>query len=316
VREKQALFAVLIASGAAYATHTYEYRTLVAIGVAVAVYVIVRVVIATIGRTRYWYRRGTRSAYYERCPNCQRSRYRVPGDLILKCHKCGWRSGVPGLRWFTRSVPINQLRRSIPMTYVIAFAVGGLLVWTGISGGLAGLPDNASTGSETPDPQATPTRTPNIGDELNYTKIHASIVNYTNQKRLENGVEVVVYSPMISKSATQHANTMANYDFIGHTSPDGETARERYSNVCTYSGSGYTHGENAGGAWYQKTFRAYGTSREVYLTDEDDIGRYLVNAWMRSEGHRKNMLNPAWTKIGIGIKVRADGEIFAVQAFC
>ena len=45
-----------------------------------------------------------------------------------------------------------------------------------------------------------------------------------------------------------------------------------------------------------------------------DVGRHLVLGWLRSSGHRKNLLNPSFRRTGIGIKVR-KGQVYAAQIF-
>lgn len=45
-----------------------------------------------------------------------------------------------------------------------------------------------------------------------------------------------------------------------------------------------------------------------------DTPEEVVNAWMNSEGHRKNILSPNYKRIGIGYKV-IDGTVYWVQEF-
>ncbi len=40
-----------------------------------------------------------------------------------------------------------------------------------------------------------------------------------------------------------------------------------------------------------------------------------VRAWLRSPGHRKNMLNRRYTRLGIGVAKGADGRFYTVQVF-
>jgi uncharacterized protein YkwD len=40
----------------------------------------------------------------------------------------------------------------------------------------------------------------------------------------------------------------------------------------------------------------------------------LVRGWMKSPGHRDNLLNPNYRKMGIGIAIR-KGNIYATQIF-
>ncbi|MGY2082199.1 CAP domain-containing protein [Blastococcus sp. SYSU DS0539] len=37
--------------------------------------------------------------------------------------------------------------------------------------------------------------------------------------------------------------------------------------------------------------------------------------WMRSDGHRVNVLNPGWDRIGIGVFCAPDGSVWATQQF-
>lgn len=92
---------------------------------------------ATFHRTRYWLDRGTQGHHSETCPDCNRDRYRMSGDWVLRCHRCGWVSGYPVLRWFYRSVPAVQFRRTV--SPLGAFVSGiAITLLAGRSDGLSG----------------------------------------------------------------------------------------------------------------------------------------------------------------------------------
>ncbi len=55
-----------------------------------------------------------------------------------------------------------------------------------------------------------------------------------------------------------------------------------------------------------------GFKKGVY-TDKE-IARALHITWMKSTGHRKNILNPDFKKIGIGVKRRGN-KFYAVELF-
>ena len=46
-----------------------------------------------------------------------------------------------------------------------------------------------------------------------------------------------------------------------------------------------------------------------------DMGRELHQAWMRSDPHRTNLLQPSWDSIGIGVVCDAKGNAWATQNF-
>lgn len=119
---RQVLGSLLIAGVAGYVSLVSGTQTVTVLAIAVLSFLAVRWTWATVGRTRYWFSRGTKGVYHEHCPNCRSRRYRASGDWILTCHKCGWKPGLPVVRWVTRSVPAIQLRRSVTRTE--AFVAG------------------------------------------------------------------------------------------------------------------------------------------------------------------------------------------------
>ncbi len=46
-----------------------------------------------------------------------------------------------------------------------------------------------------------------------------------------------------------------------------------------------------------------------------DTGRGVVRAWMRSEGHRHNILNPGYRLIGMAARRGDNGYMYAAQVF-
>jgi uncharacterized protein YkwD len=84
---------------------------------------------------------------------------------------------------------------------------------------------------------------------------------------------------------------MASQGFFGHVAPDGQTLTDRIAAVGYYNRSlsadcncvkGYALGENLA--------RGQKTAKEA------------VDAWLKSPGHRKNLMDPAYTDTGIGVK--------------
>jgi len=119
----------LLASGAVgYLGLSSGFGVIEAVALAGIGYIVARLIFATIGRTRALLPRGTRGRYYERCPNCNRDRYRMGGDWILTCHGCGWKSGVAVFRWFTRSVPAIQFRYSVSRLHILAIILFGAIL--------------------------------------------------------------------------------------------------------------------------------------------------------------------------------------------
>ena len=54
------------------------------------------------------------------------------------------------------------------------------------------------------------------------------------------------------------------------------------------------------------------------VKSEKDVAKALMKTWMKSPGHRSNILNPAFTEIGIGVackKKQGYREYYATQDF-
>lgn len=118
-----------------------------------------------------------------------------------------------------------------------------------------------------------------------------TLLDLINTERAKAGLDPLQANEELATAATAHARDMAENDYFSHTSADGRTPAERAAE------HGYTDygGENI--AW------GYSTPEEV------------AQGWMDSEGHRRNILNPDQTVIGIGVQERPHGGPLWVTKF-
>nr|WGD90283.1 CAP domain-containing protein [Bacillus subtilis] len=103
------------------------------------------------------------------------------------------------------------------------------------------------------------------------------VVELTNAERQKQGLKPLQIDETLSKSARAKSQDMKDKNYFDHQSP---TYGSPFDMMKSFGISYKTAGENI--AKYQKT------PEEV------------VKAWMNSEGHRKNILNPNFTHIGVG----------------
>ncbi|MEH0938865.1 CAP domain-containing protein [Micromonospora psammae] len=104
------------------------------------------------------------------------------------------------------------------------------------------------------------------------------VVRLVNAERAKAGCGAVTIDDKLMTAAQRHSQDQADHKDMSHDGSDGSDAAERLDRV------GYswrTYGENV--AWNQQT------PAEV------------MDAWMTSAGHRENILNCAFTEIGVGI---------------
>ncbi|NEQ50556.1 MAG: hypothetical protein F6K11_10550 [Leptolyngbya sp. SIO3F4] len=112
---------------------------------------------------------------------------------------------------------------------------------------------------------------------MNSTEFAQEVLRLTNEFRAEEGLSPLTMNEELTETAQNYSQTMAEDDFFSHTGEDGSTPWERAE------AEGYTAnamGEN--------------------LAAGQRTPAQVVQAWIDSAGHRENLLNPAFTEMGLG----------------
>lgn len=156
-------------------------------------------------------------------------------------------------------------------------------------------PGDEASDAEEDSPAATPRTTESSRSEDTENLIHSRI----NQIRTEEGLPELGRSKELDEVAQHHSDDMAEKGYFSHTSPTGETLRERYRK----HGIGCAGGENI--FRYKST---YGASPAV-------VAEVAVEGWMESPGHRENILRPQFNIEGIGVTY-SGSEVYVTQNFC
>jgi uncharacterized protein YkwD len=301
----QAIVSFLVAVSIAYSEYVRGRPTIQAALVGIVAYIFIRWFVSWIYRIRYWHQRGTRGVYTETCPNCRRGRHRLPGDWILKCHACGWKPGIFFIRWFTRSLPAQQLRRTIigPQLVILVFAI--FLLTTGAAAGYS--VQNVSSGADLFDTQSVDGEyVDNAG--VNETEVESRIFQILNERRASRSMNKLDYNTNAADAARSHADDMAANNYFSHTSQDGVTQQQRYA-FCN-------GGENAHQTWVNRDVRL-GSGRTVFYSNEKELSKGVMKQWINSDPHReRGIYGDLWTSAGVGVSVTSDGKVYAVLGFC
>ena len=164
-----------------------------------------------------------------------------------------------------------------------------------------GTPDNnQSENPSTPDgsqpenpgtPDNNQPENPSVPDtDTENANFVRQVVNLVNQERAKAGLSPVTADTSIQAAAQVRAKEIEKS--FSHTRPDGSS----FSTALTQQGVTYRgSGENI--AWGQKT------------------PEQVMNGWMNSDGHRANILNKNFTKIGVGYHQNASGTNYWTQLF-
>ncbi len=131
-------------------------------------------------------------------------------------------------------------------------------------------------------------------------KVAQMIVSGTNEFRKQEGRGRVVSNKVLADTALEFARFLSRSEKFGHDA-DGrrphERAQQRGYEYCIVT-------ENLALQFSSDGFRA------------DDLTRAFLEGWERSPGHRKNLLNPDVTDIGVAIVRNSETNYYyAVQMF-
>ncbi len=131
-------------------------------------------------------------------------------------------------------------------------------------------------------------------------EVATGIVSQTNDFRHHHDRRTVEVNPKLKETAQYFADFMARTDQYGHHA-DGKGPADRARNhgydFCIVS-------ENI----------AYQFSSAGFATEE--LTKGFVQGWEQSPGHRKNMLDPDVTEIGVALaQSEQSGNYYAVQMF-
>lgn len=118
------------------------------------------------------------------------------------------------------------------------------------------------------------------------------VLELTNNERIKQGKKALKWNDELARLASEHAEDMISRGFFSHNNPDGQTPFDRMKNA----GISYIFaGENIAAGQY---------SPEA-----------AVKEWMNSEGHKKNILNPAFEQLGVAVVKGGKYGIYWVQEF-
>ncbi len=179
---------------------------------------------------------------------------------------------------------MRYLQRIIPTTFFGLFCIG---IWLLSSGKITFFQKTAShnvaASASTESIEKTQTNTSSYtknDTESHMTITPANIVWFSNYYRSEEGIRPLIQRKALNDSARAKNNHMLAHDYFAHTQPNTSIGFESFIDQQQYSF--IKIGENL-------AMGDYSTSQEV------------VEAWMKSASHRKNILDPDYIEIGVNV---------------
>jgi len=114
----------------------------------------------------------------------------------------------------------------------------------------------------------------------------------TNQERNRAGLPPLTLNPLLTAAAEAHSQDMAQHHKMDHTGSDGSSPFDRMT--------------RAGYKW---------SYAEENVASGPNTPEEAMDTWMKSPGHRANILNPKIQEIGIARSQANDGTYYWTQNF-
>ena len=127
------------------------------------------------------------------------------------------------------------------------------------------------------------------------TRLEREAFDLMNDARSSGGLAPLEWDDDIAALARSHARSMAENRFFSHRGLDGRTVDGRANEF--------------GIAW-----SAIGENIASFSGSKDPC-RTAVDNWLKSAGHRQNILGGRWNRTAIGIGVADDGTYYFTQVF-
>ncbi|MBA2375129.1 MAG: CAP domain-containing protein [Actinomycetota bacterium] len=134
------------------------------------------------------------------------------------------------------------------------------------------------------------------GGEVRLSGIEARLFELHNEERGARDISSLCVREELVESSRIHSEDMIEHDYFAHETPEDVDAFERMERAGYTLDDGYSSiktGENL--AWRTQS------GPEPELSDAE----LVVEGWLESEGHRRNLLDPEFREVGIGA---ATGE--------
>ncbi|WP_441247922.1 sigma-70 family RNA polymerase sigma factor [Kitasatospora sp. McL0602] len=164
------------------------------------------------------------------------------------------------------------------------------------AGSVSPSPSASLSASPSPSPKVTPSASPSRSPRPTVSSAAPrpataaatgevqQVIDLVNTERSKAGCAPVKSNALLQKAAQGHSDDMAARNFFDHTNPDGQGPQARID------ATGYRWS-----TWGENIAQGQGDPAAV------------MDSWMNSSGHRANILNCAFTELGVGIHHGSGG---------
>ncbi len=129
-----------------------------------------------------------------------------------------------------------------------------------------------------------------LANESGRDTLADQILGLVNVERLNARLQPLKWNDLLASSALAHAKDMDSRNYFNHITPEGDSPEDRIQRTgyldidlatCRCTNYSYAVGEN--------------------IADGQRTAQEVMDDWMHSEGHKKNILSADFEEIGVGV---------------
>jgi uncharacterized protein YkwD len=133
------------------------------------------------------------------------------------------------------------------------------------------------------------------GSPARFAELEADFHDRVNEVRSSRNLIALRRLPEIDRIARAHSQDMAQRRYLSHVSPEGRNPVDR---LHAGGVTGFTlAAENAG------------------LTSRGDPNSEILQGWLHSDEHRRNLYAPPFNATGVGVARAPDGTYYYTQLY-
>lgn len=167
-------------------------------------------------------------------------------------------------------------------------------------------------------------------DEVDYPLLHAAIFFVTNEVRTNKGLEPLQFNLNLEIAAWHHSKAMAERDFFNHNNVYDAKRRTPNDRAKLAGISNPFLAENVA----ETSALQYQSGEEIYILDKKNgvfshedggepiepqtyirVAEIVVDQWMNSKPHRKNILSKEGLQMGCGAYLYKDKRFYNMPTF-
>ena len=130
-------------------------------------------------------------------------------------------------------------------------------------------------------------QTPQIREKTHLEEVEQLLFDHVNAERVREGLNPLLREPILVEIARSHTLDMLEREFFDHENPDGQGPAARVGRLHRT-----LVGEVSENVW---------TEIRSEAIDPAAMAKNIMEGLMNSPGHRRNILTPALTHLGLGV---------------